>query len=79
MVSKDGELAEFEVVVKCFMVKKMGKSSQSKALCILSALVSFLEKKATGHQRLSRNCSCLPPNSLSDVSTVMLVFAFLWG
>ena len=54
---QDGELAALDVVANCLTVPKMAMCSQSKVLYFLSALVSFLEEKNTGHQMPSRYCS----------------------
>ena len=57
MVSEYGELVAFDMVAKVFYSEEDGQQLGSKALYFLSALESFLEKKATGHQMPLRSCS----------------------
>ena len=57
----------------------MTRSSRSNVLYDICALSSFREKKASGFQLSSRNCSRTPPIAKSDASTVMQVVAVALG
>ena len=53
----------------------MARSSRSYALYLVSAVLSFCEKKAIGFQALSTSCWRTAPVPVSEASGTMEVFA----
>ena len=64
---------------KCVMSRYIASSSRSKVLYRVSAGLSFLEKYAIGHRSSWTNCCSTAPTTMSKVSVMMLVGAFMTG